>query len=140
MGCLPSSRSTLRHLTYLCLAGLCLLAGCSPRKVSLRGKAMVDGKPLTIGVIKLVPDKGNELKNIPSGTIDGEGNYEIFFAEREGAPLGRYKVCVRFDKKEMNGTPPPVHMKYTDPTQTPISIEIVANPQPGAYDVNFSEK
>jgi hypothetical protein len=140
MSCLPSPRSSLRLLTCLCLVWLCALAGCSPRHVTVRGKATVDGKPLTQGVIKFVRDKDNSPKIVAVADIDSEGNYELLIPEKEGDGLGWYKVCVAFDKKSMKGAPLPVHAKYLKPTETPLSVEVVGNPQPGAYDLKFTEK
>jgi hypothetical protein len=140
MSRLPCPRSPLRLLTCLCLVWCCASAGCSPRHVTVRGKATVDGKPLTQGVIKFVRDEDNSFKTIAVGDIDSEGNYELTLAEKEGRALGRFKVCVAFDKKSMNGAPLPVHARYLNRTQTPLSVEVVANPEPGAYDLKFTEK
>jgi hypothetical protein len=127
-------------LLLLLAAALSVLSGCSPRYFSVRGKATVDGKPLTTGAIKFTPDKDNPLKTIHKADVDSEGNYEIIFPEKEGVPLGWYKVTAAFDKKELGGASLPVHTRFTSATSTPISIEIVATPQPGAYDLEFSEK
>jgi hypothetical protein len=116
------------------------LAGCSPKHITVRGKATVDGKTLTQGVIRFVRNTDNSPKTIAVGDIDGEGNYELTLGEKEGGPLGWYKVCVAFDKKSLKDAPLPVHPKYLNPTKTPLSVEVVANPQPGAYDLQFTLK
>jgi hypothetical protein len=130
-----------RFVTLFCLGVLFAVAGCSTqRHVDVKGKATVDGKPLTKGVIVFAPDKDNALKTISKGEVDENGNYHLATAQKEGIPLGSYKVYVVFNVKNMNGAPIPVHAKYMDTEHTPLSVEVVENPQPGAYDLKFSEK
>jgi hypothetical protein len=38
-----------------------------------------------------------------------------------------------------NDTPIPVNQKYTDAGKTPLSIEVVAQPEPGRYDLQFTK-
>jgi len=119
------------------------MAGCSAGYVQVRGKATVDGKPLTKGAIRFIPDKDNTLQAIAQGIIDSEGNYELSTADKEGVPLGSYKVCFIFRHKKSPDWPlpsPPVDAKYMNPAQTPFTVQVVANPEPGAYDFNFTEK
>jgi hypothetical protein len=104
------------------------------------GKVTVDGKPLTSKLITILfaPDKDNPIKKIPSAAVDENGNYTITTGGKGGVPLGWYKVHVHWDSKNAQGRPCPVHPRFLEAGLTTISIEVVANPQPGAYDLKFT--
>ncbi len=129
----------------LCACWLSSLAGCGGglKFVSVKGTATLDGKPLTGAVVSFNPDaaKGNKLRIACTGRITGDGSYEIYTDDgskvRKGAPLGWYKVTL------MTGLPGApeiaVNPRYLDMDQTPFSIEVVADPPPGAYDLKVSK-
>jgi hypothetical protein len=106
------------------------------------GKATVDGKPLTISAatIMFAPDKDNPIKKLPYGVLDENGMYRATTGDKSGVPLGWYKAYIAFDARQSKGKPPPFHSRYLDATTSPLSVEVVANPQPGAYDLKFTEK
>jgi hypothetical protein len=63
------------------------------------GKVTVDQDPLKSrgGVVNLVPnkDKGNTTTLEPTGVVDEDGNYTVYYAKKKkGAPPGWYKVQV----------------------------------------------
>jgi len=137
--------STLRRGTRLVRAIMCLGAwlacvGCGERRADVSGKATVDGKPLNSKLITILfaPDLDNPLKKIPSGVLDDQGIYTISTGAAEGVPLGRYRVHVHWDSKNAQGQPCPVHPRFLEAGLTTLSIEVVANPQPGAYDLKFT--
>jgi hypothetical protein len=128
---------------FLCLAGLSVVAGCGKEtRAAVSGKVTVDGKPLTTKLVTILfaPDKDNPLKKIPSGTLDDDGVYRLDTGGSEGAPLGWYKAYLYYDAKPSKGEPPPFHPRYLDAMQSPFSIEVVANPQPGVYDLKLTVK
>jgi hypothetical protein len=104
------------------------------------GKATVDGKPLNTKLITILfaPDLGNPLKKIPSGVLDDQGNYIMSTGATGGVPPGRYRVHVHWDSKNAKGQPCPVHSRFLDSGLTPLTVEVVANPPPGAYDLKFT--
>jgi hypothetical protein len=104
------------------------------------GKATVDGKPLNSKLITILfaPDKGNPLQKIPSAAVDENGNYTMRTGATGGVPLGWYKVHVHWDSKNAKGQPCPVHPRFLESGLTALSIEVVPNPQPGAYDLKFT--
>jgi hypothetical protein len=122
------------------LAVLFSLTGCSSEftYVPVKGKvALKNGKPVTFGTVVFMPDKENTLKRIPSGKINPDGTYELTTEGKAGVPIGSYIVCVRGPIRKVNGKePPPIpfSMKYFDANESPIKVEVVANPAPGAYD------
>jgi hypothetical protein len=122
------------------LGALLACAGCGERRAEVSGKATVDGKPLNSKLITILfaPDEGNPLKKIPSATVDENGNYTMSTGATRGVPLGRYKVHVHWDSKNAHGKPCPVHPRFLESALTTLSIEVVSDPQPGAYDLKFT--
>jgi hypothetical protein len=143
------------------LGMLGLLAGCSSDGVDVvpvSGKITVDGEPLhsKSGVVNLVPnkDKGNTTTLEPTGTIDGDGNYTVYYATgKKGAPPGWYRVQVTamppgdqplsMPRPKRKGQPPPpaplFKLKYASAQKSGLEIEVVRNPAPGAYDLKLSK-
>jgi hypothetical protein len=122
------------------------LAGCGGlRRVPVSGSVTLDGKPLQGGVLLFHPDesKGNTARAACSGPVK-DGHYTLFTSAvtksdtGAGAPLGWYKVTLLND---LPGAPViNVHSKYLRPETTPVAIEIVEDPQSGAYDVKLTTK
>jgi hypothetical protein len=110
--------------------------------VDVGGKVTVDGKPLISNActIMFAPDKDNPLQKIPSAPLDENGVYHVTTGGSDGVPPGWYKVYVAFDARQSKGKPPPFNARYLDAAKSPLTIEVVANPQPGAYDLKLTEK
>jgi hypothetical protein len=156
-----SSRWLLLFLPLL--LGLAAVTGCggigSEKLVTVTGKVTLDGGvPMTAGTITFQPDdsKGNKSRVSPEGFVDGSGNYKLMTGQREGAPLGWYKVGV----SPIGGnTPPPpletgknadpnknlspsggaVPKKYQIPATSGLSVEVVEKPNAGAYDLKVTK-
>jgi len=105
----------------------------------------LDGKPLLGGVLVFHPDesKGNNVRAGCSGPVK-DGRYTLATSAvtradtGSGAPLGWYKVTLTND---LPGMPIiKVHKKYLRPETTPLAVEIVDDPQPGAYDLQMTSK
>jgi len=135
-----------RVAATLCAWGLLTLAGCGSRfnPVPVSGAVTVDGEPLTHFRLSFVPDaaKGNTTPVSVMSPIDAQGRYDLRTTAVKtsdggrGAPLGWYKVVL------VTGAPgdPPcdVERKFTEVNQTPLSVEVVDNPEPGHYDFNLT--
>lgn len=141
----------LRSLA-LPLFGVIALCGCAAEGdefLPVAGTVTLDGKPLSVGAVSFRPDasKGNGSLHIPTAEIDKQGRYELVTIGRKGAPPGWYKVLVFADANALgdpNASRPPtpkwmMHEKYTEPSTTPLSIEVVATPAAGAYDLNVTK-
>jgi hypothetical protein len=140
-----AARFGLHLLKGFCACASITVLGCGGLKlVPVSGKARLDGHLLTRGVVSFNPDttKGNNIRVACTGRIKGDGQYEIFTDDgsnvRKGAPLGWYKVTI------LAVTPGedkllPVNKRYTDPDTTDLSVEVVTNPEPGAYDLEFKK-
>jgi hypothetical protein len=95
--------------------------------------------------VSFVPDasKGNNARLSCMGRIGPDGRYELTSngvtksESGKGAPLGWYKVTLL---TTLPGAPDvTVSPRYTDPDQTPLSIEVVANAEPGRYDLKLDK-
>ena len=134
-----------RVAAILCACGLLTLAGCGSRfkLLPVSGAVTVDGEPLTKFRLSFVPDvaKGNTTPVAPGARIDEQGRYELrTLAVKKsdggaGIPLGWYKVVVVI----LPGDPEPnFDPRYTDVNKTPLSVEVVDNPEPGHYDLKLT--
>jgi hypothetical protein len=121
-------------------------AGCGQESVKLipvSGHVTLDGVALQAGTVTFVPDetKGNNSRVSPISMIDSQGNYELFSEGKKGAPAGWYKVVVSLLSP---GTPPPPKgvisdSKFQHVEQTDLAVEVVPQPQPGAYDLKLTK-
>lgn len=140
-----------RHHAFLVLMGL-WLTGCGPAELKLypvSGRVTLDGKPLTKGSVAFHgdADKGNPTQHIAIGEIDSEGEYELVTIQRSGAPLGAYKVLVICQDTMLGGAKMAskaipksvIDEKYSSLEMTPLRVEVVAQPAPGAYDLQVSK-
>jgi hypothetical protein len=134
-------------LATLCALGLVYLAGCGGaefKKVPVSGTVTLDGKPFSGGVLHFYPDtaKGNTVRADCLGPVrDGKFNL-LTTAVRDrdsgdGAPVGWYKVYL---DTTVPGAPENIHPRFTSPEKTPVSVEVVESPAPGAYDIKFTSK
>jgi hypothetical protein len=132
---------------WVCLfvAGVCFAPGCgkSVKLVPVSGKVTLGNQPVSGGQVTLIPDKEGATPGLITGNIDSSGNYKILTNGKDGAPLGKYKVTVTpsmmpsMDPKK--GPPRPFPEIYGDPRKTTLSIEVVENPAPGAYDLKMQK-
>jgi hypothetical protein len=135
--------------------GVLIVPGCStgPRRVPAGGTVTLDNKPMEGGVLYFNPDasKGNMARVSCTSPIrkDGTFNLRTDGVERSdsgpGVPLGWYKVTVRVNDPGEVPTFPgqpayKIHPKFRDPDKTPLVIEVVDDPAPGAYDLKITSK
>jgi hypothetical protein len=131
---------------FLCALGLAALSGCGGefKKVPVSGSVTLDGKPLEGGVLHFYPDpeKGNVHRVDCLSPVRG-GKYSLLTTavrdsdSGKGAPVGWYKVYLYTD---VPGLDIKIDPKFTDPEKTTVSVEVVENPEPGAYDIAFTSK
>jgi hypothetical protein len=139
--------------------GALLASGCGDasgvgRTLPVAGMVTLDGKPLTAGstVILFKPDagRGNTSPFEPVGTVDDQGNYTLATKGKRGAPPGWYKVVVTATELRAGGRDPHGHIRpaprslvparYGQAATTTVTIEVVEEPGPGAYDVKLTGK
>lgn len=139
---------------------LCVLfaIGCGDasgvgKTFSVTGKVTLDDRPLTAAstIVLFKPDatRGNTSLFEPAGTVDDQGHYVLFTNGKKGAPPGWYQVVVTATEGS------PVHpndqsshrpvakslvpAKYGLVATSGLSIEVVKNPDPNAYDLNLTK-
>jgi hypothetical protein len=122
--------------------------GCGPPDlvgptVPVSGKVTVDGKAVPTGNIVFKPDaaKGNtNLKYEPVAFINADGTYTVKTGTKNGAPVGWYKVAIEASEPITDvvatGTVPKayVNTRYNSVENSGLSVEVKADPAPGAYD------
>jgi hypothetical protein len=148
--------SARRGCSVLLGAALVLGAtGCGkegPKLLPVEGAVTVGDQPLNMGTerrrgyVELIPDaaRGNTSPELPRGYIDPEGRYKISTNQKPGAPPGWYRVRVdASDQPDPNNAykfQSLVPQRYIDGGTTPLSIEVVESPAPGAYDLKLDAK
>jgi hypothetical protein len=145
---MSSPRLPLRRL--LAGAAACLLAaGCGDdigTCYPVEGQVLLGGKPLRgmTGSVMFVPDKvkGNPGPLEAGGHLDAEGRYKLSTKGKPGAPAGWYKVVITAVPPGIGDRDPvrrpPIHARYVAEKTTPLSVQVVAEPAPGTYDVKVT--
>jgi hypothetical protein len=77
------------------LGSLCgLLAGCGdgrPTRVPVAGKVLIDGKPLTVGSVRFMPESGRPA----TGALGADGSFKLgTFDAGDGAIPGAHTITV----------------------------------------------
>ena len=134
-----------------------LLCGCGDDGIGtiyrVHGRVLKNAEPFKVktGYVLLKPDtaKANDTQFEPTGTIDADGNYVVYTKERSGAPPGWYKVIVTASGESVKPSPSQsstrplstslLSPKYGQEKTTPLSIEVVASPSAGAYDLDVTD-
>jgi hypothetical protein len=117
------------------------------------GKVTVNGKPVPLGTVQFRADtsQGNQSMEVPVATIGPDGRYELETAGQKGAPLGWWRVLVIADNFRADDPPPSgtkfpegyqpprplVHERYLSFHKTDLVVEVVENPQEGAYELHL---
>ncbi len=137
-------------LLILCVGGLLTLAGCGGdlKLVPVSGTVTLEDKPLTGLAVMFTPDgsNGNTYRIGCWSRINAQGQYQLATMgvkgsdpSGPGAPVGWYKVTLTDTLPGSAPMPKTVHPKYLDENKTPLAVEVVANPQPGAYDIKLTK-
>lgn len=81
-----------RHLFPVVALAAIAIVGCNrgPDLVPVSGTVMIDGKPLTYGTVRLIPDSGRPALS----NIDSEGRFKLMTDEHEGVVAGTHAVEV----------------------------------------------
>lgn len=139
-----------------CLVAV-LAAGCSGDSgvgvtFPVAGKITIDNEPLTVRgtVVLFQPDasRGNTSPFDAVGTVDETGAYKLATKGKSGAAPGWYKVVVtatsssaEHAKSPHGSRPAPKSLlpaKYGLASTSDLSVEVVEEPAPGAYDLRLT--
>lgn len=102
-----------------------LIAGCSdgrPRRVPVSGTVLIDGKPLTTGFIRVIPENARAAV----GQIDAQGHFVLTtFDPADGCVPGTHRVeVVAYEKTASGATRTLVPEKYKDATTSDLTVTI----------------
>jgi hypothetical protein len=106
-------------LSFICLSGC---GDGLEKRVPVSGVVLIDGKPLEIGNIQVVPDKGRPA----TGRIGPGGRFTLTtFNDNDGCFLGKHKVIV-IAKEDKTSTSTMWHApkKYADLSASGLEINI----------------
>jgi hypothetical protein len=116
--------------------------------VTVSGKVLLDGQPLTKGRVMFHADatKGNTTRVVPAGDIDSHGNYVLYTGNSKGAPPGWYRVTVlampETETRE-KGKPlkaPFNEKSYSQDERTPLRVEVKQNAGGDSYTLQLKSK
>ena len=98
--------------------------GCSggPRIVPVSGRVLIDGKPLTTGYVRVIPENARAA----GGSIDSDGRF-ILTTDRDGdgCVVGKHAVSITAMRPESpTRTVPLVPLKYQDASTSKLTVEI----------------
>jgi hypothetical protein len=135
-----------RRLAFGAVSLLALwTAGCGETRYPVAGRVLVNGQPLKgkVGSVVLKPDasKGNKRSGLSEGVLQRDGNFEVLTNNKPGAPRGWYKVIVTAYEPAANpneDSRPALNARYATEANTPLEIEVVANPASDQYDLQLS--
>jgi hypothetical protein len=108
------------------LTGIAILAsGCGdrrPARVPVSGRVLIDGKPLTVGNVKFVPDGSRPS----SAKVDAQGRFTLTCYDGEdGVVLGRHRAQISamevISGSKVRWLAPP---KYADFRTSELEFEI----------------
>jgi hypothetical protein len=127
-----STNSDCNHYVYiaavLVLTVACAGCGSKSSAGTVRGKVLLDDKPLATGTVVTLPSSGRGAR----GTISN-GDFELgTTGDRDGAVVGTHKVAIvaREPSQGVGAEATPgkllVPQRYTDPEASGLTIEVKA--------------
>ena len=133
-----TGRSVMRTVSVLfaCIA-VALLAGCGdgrPTRVPAGGRVLIDGKPLALGFVQVVPEGDRPA----TGKIGEDGRFSLTtFDENDGVVPGKHRVAV-MAVEPIDGSSQRLHVpkKYNDPATSELQIEVTEPTD--ALEINLS--
>jgi hypothetical protein len=140
--------ASIRRLRPLLVVAL--FAGCGqPTRELLHpveGRITFDGQPLPRGAVTLHAMSTEMTWHQPTGMIEPAGRYVVYTNGRVGAPPGTYRVVVFASEATTSpdgvarpGLPKSlIPNRYNQPDQTPLRLEVVAQPVASSYDLELS--
>jgi hypothetical protein len=128
-----------RHIVLgLAIGALAFVSGCAdsrPQPVPVSGVVNIDGKPLTLGFITLIPSKGRSAM----GDIDKQGHFTLTtYQKSDGAMTGTHKVEIiareAISEKQGRWHAP---KKYTNQATSGVTVEITEQTDDLKIDISW---
>jgi hypothetical protein len=139
--------SVVCNLCVLALIALVQFTGCGKggiATVPVSGKVLSNDQPLTTGTLTFKPEVPAAGQPDSVGSIKEDGSYTLSTGDKEGVPVGKYKVLVRSTVPSKAGDPyslpkSVIAEKYGDANKSDLKVEVTASSSPGAYDLKLSK-
>jgi hypothetical protein len=113
--------------------------------IPVSGRVLLDDAPIGPGSLSLRPIAGTGTWDQPAGMIADDGAYQVFTNGKPGAPPGNYAVVVFIhEQPPADGSAHPglpqslIPARYNDPARSGLSLNIVPDALPDAYDLRLS--
>jgi hypothetical protein len=111
--------------TLLLAIFMASINGCGdnlPKRVTVSGRVLLDGKPLEFGVVRFFP----ENQRMASGGIQRDGSFKLnTFSENDGCFIGKHPVAINsaenISASKMKWYAP---KKYADPNTSGLEVDI----------------
>jgi hypothetical protein len=91
---MPYQRQSYAITVFIAVMATLTLSGCSdgrPSRVTVSGRVLIDGKPLTLGNIKFVPEGARPS----SGKLDSEGRFTLTcYDGDDGVVPGKHRAQI----------------------------------------------
>jgi hypothetical protein len=119
----------------------CGCGGAPSNMAEVKGKVLLDGKPLSTGSVVTMPERGPGA----NGIINEQGEFNLTTRERGmGASLGRHQVGVAAFEESTNWSPEApqkslIPQKYASPETSGLSIEVKPD-EPNEVVLELSSK
>jgi len=146
---IPFAEDFMRCCSIALITTVIALASCAKQDglTEVRGTLFIGDQPSQkgMGYVTFHPDasKGNTWQEEAVGTVQPDGTYELEARGKKGAAKGWYKVGVTVAEVIDPNNPYvtkwliPTPEKYQNWGKSGLSIEVVAKPQPGQYDIKL---
>lgn len=129
----------IRNMTFILLAIAVLGCGGTgkawPKRYSVSGRVLVDGKPAVRATVKFTPTAPHADGNTyaPSTFTDDDGSFRLTTVEAgDGAPPGEYAVTVVANFVVKDGqdvsVPDLLNGQYADPKTTTLKVVVREEP------------
>ena len=128
--------SSVWFRSLVLFAGLVGIAGCGGndglKLAPVSGQVTLNGSPLTVGTVYLIPDSSKGTQGpLSMGRVDENGRFELKSAgERRGAVVGFHKVRVEVPNSQNSEGPVPDSAstldlsRYNDPQTSGLTFEV----------------
>jgi hypothetical protein len=128
----------------LLFAGVLLTVGCGggEKMVQIKGKVLLDGKPVKAGDIEFVPDTSKETEGAKAIGIIKDGEFSLYTGAKEGVLVGHHQVAVKCPFRIDEGSSAegdtdgggtkggcPIPKKYWDVTTSELTEEVKSKDQ-----------
>ena len=104
----------------------------------MKGLVLLDEQPLTAGTVVFGPEPADKDRPAIVGTIAQDGTYTVSIKDNDGIPIGRYRATVFVGRVGKASPDAPFAPRFSS-RDSPLVLDVVENPRPGAYDLRLTK-